>query len=1159
MREVVETDGAAPLPAAIDVFQEGDLVWAKMQGFPSWPALLFYSAKTLFEHNLPIPPDITPTLSTPLVCFLDSLMYSVVPLASIRPYLFYDSKTAIQGIKKKSLKKQLEDAVSRADDILLKCDAYGWTVKDYIAIHRGVALAGSDVGESEPETDDDESDDVVEEDFKPQAKPSRTSSRQEARRSKPTTVVIEDDTPPPTKRPRRTPEKVKHELVSPTRSSRRGRFESPKVEHPERVSSRVSALRAAKDATPTKKKVVDDALPKVEPVTETRKTKDAIVPKAEDDDDDEAPTSRKSASKRKKSSHAPSVADASPSLEVLSDEQIAYLQQKLVEEQAKRAAERGEDTKPERLERRDSKKAMEPSRVKAEAKRSDETSADQHDRQLARRRELHRVRKEEEARAARLKEEARVAKAEREAALRRKEIEASLRQKNIALDGSLRRKDIDFDTWNSMTDAEKEWVREKEIAAKQAKMAKQRPSHEDVTKPKPSKTKMSYDEWQNHRPSMVEKTKPLKREPSRENVVKSVKREASKREDVLDAEYAIPKAKKVHRKVKDSDDDDDDDDDYHYAPVRKPRQQKLPSSREDKKAHEDEKAPRVAKQPAAKDGGQSTTAPVVVPEVLDLSTESTNVVAIAPSSKRGRPRINYSDDDEIEMWKPAPAAPNAAREVKPKATASLGEGRGPVLPSPLSLIWENAAEGAAPRRCLTDFVWDNAVFKDPDSYAAALAVVDAAEGDAPVRGKRQVRSVQHTQMLNKLSSGIVLDPHTMVECAQYAKEGLENAKSPAQPFNVRVHPDAVFVCDLHAHLAISEIIGFLGGRYDEPSNTIFIHAAFPCRSVKVDGDDGSTDVEMDTESELEMRELIRKSNMEAVGWYHSHPSFAPDPSIRDIENQTQYQQLFARASDKKEPFLGLIVGTYDPKRTIPMGLFRFFHVHGEKSGTGSTGPVAYLPYELKVETREYIAKSTVLPPNMPAVPPPSTAVESVVEALLHSMVDSLAAEVATEALDEWTPAEVSQFRAAFVRQETPDQMVIPTKSRDAIARYYEAFRNGPTRASGPQVGHVLSFEPLIISLQFKKQEQVSAPCLRRLRTKYGPGAMDCVEQVVRLVDYYRTYDRRINLTDLWYKKMTKLDKIRASLREYVKLLDVPTTLHDAFVEDIVQYLDLSWS
>ena len=41
---------------------------------------------------------------------------------------------------------------------------------------------------------------------------------------------------------------------------------------------------------------------------------------------------------------------------------------------------------------------------------------------------------------------------------------------------------------------------------------------------------------------------------------------------------------------------------------------------------------------------------------------------------------------------------------------------------------------------------------------------------------------------------------------------------------------------------------------------------------------------------------------------HSHPVFRAEPSIRDIENQENYQHLFR--DRENEPFVGFIVGAF---------------------------------------------------------------------------------------------------------------------------------------------------------------------------------------------------------------------------------------------------------
>lgn len=98
---------------------------------------------------------------------------------------------------------------------------------------------------------------------------------------------------------------------------------------------------------------------------------------------------------------------------------------------------------------------------------------------------------------------------------------------------------------------------------------------------------------------------------------------------------------------------------------------------------------------------------------------------------------------------------------------------------------------------------------------------------------------------------------------------------------------------------------------------------------------------MDAVSQVMARDYIATHGMNVVGWYHSHPTFQPDPSVTDIENQGNYQRLFVSNNNQDNehtnrgrsggrgdddggdsgkssgqecpPFVGLIIGTWDGK------------------------------------------------------------------------------------------------------------------------------------------------------------------------------------------------------------------------------------------------------
>ncbi|KAF7721855.1 Myb-like, SWIRM and MPN domains 1 [Apophysomyces ossiformis] len=84
--------------------------------------------------------------------------------------------------------------------------------------------------------------------------------------------------------------------------------------------------------------------------------------------------------------------------------------------------------------------------------------------------------------------------------------------------------------------------------------------------------------------------------------------------------------------------------------------------------------------------------------------------------------------------------------------------------------------------------------------------------------------------------------------------------------------------------------------------------------------------EMDPASEMKAREVFAGRGFNVVGWYHSHPTFEPQPSIRDIENQTSYQTLFRNDKTGDEPFIGMIVTPYDEEIVSDHSIIQYLHI-----------------------------------------------------------------------------------------------------------------------------------------------------------------------------------------------------------------------------------------
>jgi protein MYSM1 len=178
----------------------------------------------------------------------------------------------------------------------------------------------------------------------------------------------------------------------------------------------------------------------------------------------------------------------------------------------------------------------------------------------------------------------------------------------------------------------------------------------------------------------------------------------------------------------------------------------------------------------------------------------------------------------------------------------------------------------------------------------------------------------------------------LISCEQY---GLGNKES--EPYKVELNVEALAVVDVHAHCVQTEVIGLLGGTYCPHTRQLKVLIAEPCRSLS----EGTTDLqcEMCPVSQFEAMEKINATGNNVIGWYHSHPTFVPNPSLRDIETQSKFQQMFCKEND--QPFLALILSPYSgsinpaQKKTLP-SKYQCFIVSDDKHQQADY----LIPYEL---------------------------------------------------------------------------------------------------------------------------------------------------------------------------------------------------------------------
>ncbi|XP_040897243.1 histone H2A deubiquitinase MYSM1 [Toxotes jaculatrix] len=146
------------------------------------------------------------------------------------------------------------------------------------------------------------------------------------------------------------------------------------------------------------------------------------------------------------------------------------------------------------------------------------------------------------------------------------------------------------------------------------------------------------------------------------------------------------------------------------------------------------------------------------------------------------------------------------------------------------------------------------------------------------------------------------DPFQLIPCRSFGEDVQE-------PFQVTVCAETLLIMDMHAHVSRGEVIGLLGGTFNEEEKVLKICAAEPCNSVST-----GLQCEMDPVSQTQACDVLSSLGFSVVGWYHSHPSFHPNPSVRDINTQDQFQSYFSRGG---APFIGMIVSPYDPANPSP--------------------------------------------------------------------------------------------------------------------------------------------------------------------------------------------------------------------------------------------------
>lgn len=165
----------------------------------------------------------------------------------------------------------------------------------------------------------------------------------------------------------------------------------------------------------------------------------------------------------------------------------------------------------------------------------------------------------------------------------------------------------------------------------------------------------------------------------------------------------------------------------------------------------------------------------------------------------------------------------------------------------------------------------------------------------------------------------------LIECLRFSKDQIP-------PFKISITLSTLLCLHLHALSSKFEVMGFLGGYCSKSVGRIKLSLTRykPCKTASQTG----TTCEMcpgnnlwcfvvfierrrivffflilRSVSQVEQASSLTSEGYDLLGWFHSHPTFEPNPSRTDVATQADMQQQFSMESDR--PFIGFILGCID--------------------------------------------------------------------------------------------------------------------------------------------------------------------------------------------------------------------------------------------------------
>ncbi|CAH1249845.1 MPND [Branchiostoma lanceolatum] len=200
--------------------------------------------------------------------------------------------------------------------------------------------------------------------------------------------------------------------------------------------------------------------------------------------------------------------------------------------------------------------------------------------------------------------------------------------------------------------------------------------------------------------------------------------------------------------------------------------------------------------------------------------------------------------------------------------------------------------------------------KEEDRHAKARQALSLSGSFRVKQDVKERPSVKHTSLGSRDPDQ---DPNTLVEYSHFSALG------KMQPFTMSITTNCLLLMDFHCHLTTSEVVGYLGGKWDPASQHLSILQAFPCRCRLGDKENAIV-------VEEEIRQGMMLRGLSLVGWYHSHPHCQADPSLRDVDCQMEYQVAMKGLGATYQPCVGFIVAPFHLTEPIVESTIQAFWV-----------------------------------------------------------------------------------------------------------------------------------------------------------------------------------------------------------------------------------------